>query len=98
MSAYFGVTDTYTESVLFAYLTQNHTNTVGASIAAKSDFDHRNPHFAVTPTVGVKMNSDHQNSFSRQTPAAGVTTGIHFHGKRPPQARQHPPLGANDVG
>ena len=51
-----------------------------AGVAVRGDFDHRNPHFAVTPTVGVKMDSDHQNSFSRQTPAAGVTIGIHFHG------------------
>ena len=48
--------------------------------SAKSNFDHRNSHFAATLaagaatlaagagtfTVGVKMNSDHPNSFSRQ--------------------------------
>ena len=31
--------------------------------SAKSNFDHRNSHFAGTLTVGAKSNSDHRNSY-----------------------------------
>ena len=42
--------------------------------SAKSNFDHRNSHFAGTLTVGAKSNFDHRNSHFAATLAAGAAT------------------------